>query len=358
MIRRTDWLIGTQVLAAIGVVWMLLLGFDLVQNFATDASGAGKGDYTIGTVALSLAWTLPRRAYALYVHAAVVGAILGLGSLAATSEITAMRAGGLSKGRIAGSALLAIGVVLILVVAVGETLAPYGDNRAEQIEAGAKEKDLIGTGKNGLWKREGNQLIHALHGRVGKAGVELSDLRIYTFDDAGELTTITSAKRAAQVDGVWHLYELARQSFGKEQIVSTTAADEVWPVILEQRLLQVSIVKADNVAIRDLALNIAYLERNQMNADEQRAAFWQRIFYPLEVLLLAACMLPFAFGALRSGGFGLRLMIGVVVAILWQFFAKALITFAGVYHVDHRLAHGLPCVFLLIVAVSYFRRRA
>ncbi len=358
MIRRTDWLIGTQVLAAIALVWLLLIGFDLVQNFAADASGAGKGGYTVGTVAQSLAWTMPRRAYVLYVYAAVIGAVLGLGSLAATSEITAMRAGGLSKGRIAGSALLAIGVVLALVVAMGETLAPFGDHRAEQIEAGAKEKDLIGTGKNGLWKREGNQLIHALHGRVGKNGVELADLRVYGFDDGGALTSITSAKRAAQVDGQWHLYDLSRQQFGHEQISTTTAADELWPVILEQRLLQVSIVKAENLAVTDLRLNIDYLERNQMNADEQRSALWQRIFYPLEVLLLAACTLPFAFGALRSGGFGLRLMIGVVVAIVWQVFARSVVTFAGVYHVDHRLAHGLPCAFLLIVAVSYFRRRA
>ena len=39
-----------------------------------------------------------------------------------------------------------------------------------------------------------------------------------------------------------------------------------------------------------------------------------RMFYPLNVLVLAFCAVPFAFGALRSGGLAKRLFIGIVLS--------------------------------------------
>src|SRR3546814_5476436 len=65
----------------------------------------GQGDYGVGTALLALLLTLPRRLYDLFPYAAVIGSLMGLGALAASSELTALRAAGLSRQRIGGSAM-------------------------------------------------------------------------------------------------------------------------------------------------------------------------------------------------------------------------------------------------------------
>ena len=59
--------------------------------------------------------TTPRRLYEMFGNAALIGGLLGLGGLAATGELTALRATGMSKLRIATSA---VGIVAVLMVGV------------------------------------------------------------------------------------------------------------------------------------------------------------------------------------------------------------------------------------------------
>ena len=68
-------------------------------------------------------------------------------------------------------------------------------------------------------------------------------------------------------------------------------------------------------------------------------AYWGRLFWPFNVLVLVVCALPFAFGALRSGGIGKRIFIGMVLAIAWNFLQRSLVN-SGV----SKCTYGLnPC---------------
>ncbi|MCW5577150.1 MAG: LptF/LptG family permease [Dokdonella sp.] len=83
-----------------------------------------------------------------------------------------------------------------------------------------------------------------------------------------------------------------------------------------------------------------------------------RVFYPLGVLVLAFCALPFAFGALRSGGLSKRLFLGIIMALGFYLLQRAVINIASVYGVHPALANLLPPLILFALAVGYFRRRA
>ena len=67
-------------------------------------------------------------------------------------------------------------------------------------------------------------------------------------------------------------------------------------------LLSLSIVQAQYMTLRDLSRNIFYLDRNKLDASTFRQAYWERLFYPISVLALSFCAVPFAFGrtSLRS----------------------------------------------------------
>ncbi|MFN7801487.1 LptF/LptG family permease, partial [Gemmatimonas sp.] len=57
-------------------------------------------------------------------------------------------------------------------------------------------------------------------------------------------------------------------------------------------------------------------EAEARQASDTAVAFWARVAYPVATLALVFAALPFAFGQRRSGGFGMRLMVGIVFALL------------------------------------------
>ncbi|HET9483108.1 MAG TPA: LPS export ABC transporter permease LptG [Xanthomonadales bacterium] len=355
-LKRIDKMIATTVLSAVGLVWAVVLGIDVLFSFARELDEIGRGDYTLGAAITYIAWTIPRRAYDLFVWAAIIGGLLGLGTLAPTAELTAMRAGGMSKLRICLSVVAVVAVLMAFVSVVGETAGPYGESRAQALATGAISKDLIASGKTGLWAREGDSLINAKRGRDDADGTTLFQVRVYEFTEAGRLLRITAADRAEHRGGRWVLLDATRMVFGEETVETEQLARAEWASTLDPRLLTLSIVRPRWLAASDLSANIDYMRRNQLDAGPFESAYWARVFYPFNVLILAFSVLPFAFGALRSGGLSKRLFIGVVVAITWYLFQRAVVDIASVYGVDYRLAHLLPALIVGTAAGIYFRR--
>ena len=99
-----DHYIARIVIVSVLGTWGVLLGLDVVLAFAGEFGNIGKGSYTIDhAIAAIGAVPIPWRAYTLFPTAAVIGSLLGLGQLAGTSELTALRALGLSRRRLSAS---------------------------------------------------------------------------------------------------------------------------------------------------------------------------------------------------------------------------------------------------------------
>jgi lipopolysaccharide export system permease protein len=348
-------MVGASVLGAIALVWAFLVAFDAFVAFGREIDEIGRGGYTLGTAAAYIAWTVPRRAYELFGTAAVIGGLLGMGALAPTSELTALRAGGLSPLRISLGAIAAVALLAAFTVAMGETIASSGERRAQSLAAGAKSQDLIATGRSGLWAREGETLINARRGQVVGVDVELYELRLYQFTPQGELALITLADSARHHAGTWRLRGVVHRRFTPDRVVSEAQDDMDWPSTLDPRLLTLSIVRPRYLSIADLGATITYLRANDLDAGVFESAYWGRVFYPLSILVLVLAALPFAFGTLRSGGFGKRLFFGIVVAVGWYFFQRMVVNLASVYAFDHRLVNLLPALLLAGVALAWFR---
>jgi lipopolysaccharide export system permease protein len=357
-LRRSDRLIAGSVLAALLLAWLLLVVLDAFTALAAGVGNIGKGNYTLATALLHVAWTLPRRAYELFPTAAVVGGLAGLGALAPTAELTALRAGGLSKLRIALGAVGAVAVLLLLVLVLGETLAPWGERQAQTVQAGALSRDVIASGRSGVWARDGETLVNARRGTANGDTVTLFEVRVYDFEPNGRLARVSTAARAEHQAGGWILHEVVRQTFGNDSVGTEKLADVAWPSQLDPRVLSLSIVDPQYLALADLDTGISYLDRNALDAGAWRAAYWRRIFYPLNALLLVLVVMPFAFGALRSGGLGKRLFLGIVLALGWYFLQRAVTNVAAVYNLDFRLTQLLPALALALGAGWYFRRHA
>src|SRR3546814_8565502 len=98
-----------------------------------ELGNVGQGDYGAGTALLVLILTLPRRLYDLFPYAAVIGSLMGLGAMAASSELTALRAAGLSRQRIGGSAMVVLILLTVLMAINAETLGPGAERDRKSV---------------------------------------------------------------------------------------------------------------------------------------------------------------------------------------------------------------------------------
>jgi len=359
LLRRSDQLIGRSVLGAMALVGLVLLGFDLIAAFAAEVDDIGSGEYSAATAAMYIAYTVPRRAVELYPTIALIGCLLGLGALAASSELTALRAAGLSRRRIGMAAGLAIGAVMLVMMLIGETIAPQGEQWAQTVRVGAKSSDVGVARWSGLWAREGDTFLNARSGRVkrsdGDVWVELDRVQLYEFDAEGRLLSLAMAARAEHRQAQWRLLEVRRSRFLERRVETETAAEEVWNSQLNPEVLSLSIRRPRYLSMRDLLSNLDYLERNGLDTSEFESALWARWFYPLQVLALCLLAIPFAFGSLRSGGFGKRLFLGIVLALGFFLAQRLTVNLAEVYRLDLRLAHGGPSLMLVLGAWLWWR---
>jgi lipopolysaccharide export system permease protein len=361
-IKRVDWLIGTTVLGAVLMVLLVLTGLDAVIQFVRQLGSVGRNGYTITHAMVYVLVTLPRRSYEMFGNAALIGGLLGLGGLAGSGELTALRACGLSKLRIANAAVGVIAMLTVAVVVIGETAAPWGDQRAQAMLLKLKASNLGMAGNTGLWARDGARIINAKAALARQtathASVQLADVRVFTLTSDGQLARFDWARTAEHDGRAWVLSDVRSATLDAQGVHSVSQPSERWDSSLDPRILEQSVIHPEYLPMRDLRRNMAYLEANGESPGVYALAYWGRALYPLNVLVLVLCAMPFAFGALRSGGLGKRIFLGILLAIGWYFLQKAMVSFGSVYGIPPMLANLLPALLLMLAAWLYFRRFA
>lgn len=359
-IKRADLLVAGAVLGGLLLTWLVLTGLDTFIQFAGQIADVGHDGYSLGQAVVFILLTVPRRAYEWFVFAALIGSLVGVGGLAASGELTALRAAGMSKLRISLSAVALVAVLMAGVFIMGETAAPAGEQRAQDIQLQRHGGHLQMHQGSGRWARDGDDIVNAkaamVHLVQGRPEVELADVRIFGFNDANELTSFRWARLATREGKSWVLHDVRDTRVSEKGAVSRRHRRQAWHTSLDPAVLEASVMHPEYLSLRDLSLNIGYLRANRQNPGVYLNAWWARIFYPIDTLLLVLCALPFAFGTLRSGGLGKRLFLGVIVAIAWYFLERAVVSTGTVFGASALVVNLIPPLVLLAIAVWYYRR--
>ncbi|GLQ96914.1 LPS export ABC transporter permease LptG [Dyella mobilis] len=362
-IKRVDWLIGVTVLGSMLLVWLVLIGLDAMMQFGRQLGFIGRNGYTLSNAIFYVVVTIPRRMYEMFTFAALIGGLLGLGGLASTGELTALRAAGMSRLRIAVSAVGIVAVLVAGVVVMGETVGPWGDQQAQALQVRLRSGGNLGLTSSGLWARDGDRIINAKSQALRNAGdhsyVQLMDVRVFTLTpDGQQLSRFDQANTAEQVGKQWVLDKVRTTTVDDNGVHSSTSQSERWDSKLDPEVLQQSLVQPQYLAMRDLQHIIDYKKKNGENTRPYEIPLWSRVMYPFNVLVLVLCSMPFAFGALRSGGLGKRIFMGMILAISWYFVQKAIVSFGTVYGIPPLMANILPAVLLAVIGWFYFRKHA
>ena len=308
--------IGREVFASIMLIFsalvMLFAFFDLIHELGD----VGRGGYTITAALLFVALQLPARMYELFPVATLIGTLFGLAQLVSTSEYTVMRASGASLLQVSW-ALMRIGVPLAIVTFLaGEFVAPQAASLSQKVRAQARGETtriVAQQFQSGFWFKQDYTFVNI---RSVLADLTLVGVRIYEFDNNLHLKLVRNAESGTFVgNGQWRLKGVKTTEFSPAETHVSQAEDYAWDTVLRPSLLNVYQVAPEKLELNALWENMRVLGTGAQKTARFEIAFWNKVFYPVSVVVMMIVALPFSYFQRRQGGVGFRMFAGTILGL-------------------------------------------
>lgn len=342
-----------QVLIGLAIATAILLPLFAFLDLLDQLDDVGKGTFQVKDAFLYTALLLPRRFIQLAPFIALMGNVIALGRLAVGSELTVMRAAGISPIQIS-MAPLAVGVTLLFSDALlDQFIAPQLQQKAISARAVALEKSAeLGKGL-GIWTRDERNIL-----RIGEMlnPNRAADIEIMHFDENGFLQSFTYAKYADFMgEDVWELNDVTIKTFTGNRIESRSTDSMKWHSFLSSDDISALNRTPESLSPFELFQHVRFLRSTGQEADAYALALWRKIGGTLTAVAMLLLSIPFVFGSVRAG-LANRLIFAAMLGMGVYLFDQIVGNAGLLLHVNPAVVALLPGLMLTTLAVFWLRR--
>jgi len=329
----------------------LYLGVDLVRE-----AGDMRADYGLLQVVSYLIRIIPARLYDLFPFAVLIGGTIALGRLSAGSELVAMRAVGFPRQRILRHVLSTALLLGLGVMMAGELLAPRLEMNARVDRERALEGQLGGDFGQSLWVRDGRMMVRAEIVLWNEADqVSFGNLRIYLLDGVNRIERVLQAGGGEHEAGSWKLRDVRQIEIG-EAVTGRAMESMELPSALDPRVFRALVTRPRLLPIVDILRIRSYLDANDQDSTAYRQAFWRRLLYPVNMLMMlfsgAAFLLRY--GRLLTPALGV--FAGVTLGIGFFVLHRLVLGLAPVLPIPLGMTHVVPAALFGLLGFLLLRR--
>ncbi|MFZ4210530.1 LPS export ABC transporter permease LptG [Pantoea endophytica] len=357
MFKVLDRYIGKTIFNTIMLTLFMLVSLSGIIKFVDQLRKTGQGAYTALDAGYYTLLSVPKDIEIFFPMAALLGALLGLGTLAQRSELVVMQASGFTRMQVALAVMKTAIPLVLLTMAVGEFVAPQGEQmarnyRAQQLYGGS----LVST-QNGLWAKDGNDFIYIE--RI-KGDNEIDGVSIYKFSDQRRLLSVRYAASAAwDADKkVWALSQVDESDLqDAKQITGSQSLSGEWKTNLTPDKLGVVALDPDALSITGLYNYSKYLKQSGQVAGRYQLNMWSKIFQPLSVAVMMLMALSFIFCPLRSVSMGVRVVTGISFGFLFYVLDQIFGPLSLVYGLPPILGAILPSGAFFAISLFLLMKR-
>ena len=219
--------------------------FSLLE-FVEQLRSVGQGHYHLVDALAYVALLSPSKLLQAAPVSMLLASLLGLGGLASGSELTAMRALGISERRIAGALFKLAVPILAVLFLMAEFVIPPAQQFAQAERTAKLSSSAPVHGGDGFWAQADRQYLNVEHFGFGNVP---RDINIYAFTADGALASYIHADRAIiRPDGTWLLSEVVRKRLHAAQFQTEYLASLAWHSFLPQQQAQLLVLPPDAAA--------------------------------------------------------------------------------------------------------------
>jgi lipopolysaccharide export system permease protein len=310
VVNRSTWLLARAIWVSFAVVFLVFFGLELVFRVLDEAK-LPHANYTAKEIGLVSISGMPRRLYLDLPLMVLIAVAAGLGGLAQSSELTILRAAGLSIQRI----FLKIILVLSPILMGSIVIAQYGMPEAERFSQALKDANVSGGIRDSVWTRESGRYVFVEGAPDGSVRlwkqIEMADSR----DEIERL--IASSNVRFNADQV--TLSKARVLAFESETIRQQTNDLTQTTKLTERQVRWLVQNPDALSLSELWDAASYLSAEGLNARAHSQLFWQRLLLPVTLIALALLASATAFGSMRSLGMSTRVFLAVLMGLVFKY---------------------------------------
>jgi lipopolysaccharide export system permease protein len=356
MLKMTmiDRYIGRTVLTSIAVTLAVLIGISSLFRFIDQLMYIGRGDFTFLTAGLFTLYLVPQDLEAFFPMAAMIGGLVGLGSMANNSELVVMQAVGMSKANVISAVLKSSTILIFMMMIFSEWGVPYAIHSAKELRTQAISEGKLYSAEQGLWAKDSDAFINIKE--VTEEG-ELLNITIFDFSEDLKLTQQINAASGEFSDGNWLLNNVTIKRWQQNTVSSSSVDLLPWPTNLSPEKLGVVSIKPERMAMSDLVEYLQYLNKNEQSANRYELALWRKIFQPINVAVMLLLALSFIFGPLRSVTMGARVILGIITGFSFFLFDRIFGSMSLIYEVPTVIGAFTPTLLFSLIAMHLLTKK-
>lgn len=344
-----DRYIARTLLSAVAMVMLVLVVLGTLFVFIGQQGDVGVGRYGMLDAFEYALLSVPQFALESFPAGALVGALLGIGVLARSQEITVMRASGMSKLRLSLAALMSAALLIGTALLLGEFLSQPLGQLADERKAFAKYSNISFAGAGGAWIRDGDTILN-VQGRSSMA--QFGGMLIFDLAADNRLAAVGHADHALALGAQsWQLQGYAESRFTDHSVTSLQSSQRSLQTAAGADLLQLTIADPGALALHTLYKGIRYLRENHLDDKQYVFAFWSQTARLVGILVALVFALPFGFSALRSTSLSARITLGVTLGLVYFFLQRLVESGTLVFNLNPLLLAWVPTAMLAAAAL-------
>jgi len=250
--------------------------------------------------------------------ATLIAALLALGNLSRHNEIIAMRASGVSLGKII-TPLLAGGLAISAFGFINnEFIMPkysYQANYIRNVEIEKKQQQVMFQQQK-LWLRGPDNSIANIE-LVSPNRTEMIGLNIYKLNQDFSVRERIKAGSLVWENGAWRLKNSRTYAQDGDAIRSYSSNNEIYNIVDNPNDLGMIVKDAEEMSFSEMWDYIKRLKTSGYNAAQYEVDLYNKIAFPVSSLLMVLISVPFSIHKVRSGGAGKGFAFAVLVAFIY-----------------------------------------
>jgi lipopolysaccharide export system permease protein len=266
---------------------------------------------------IAFLWTLP--------YAVLLSILLCLGNLSRHSEITALKAGGISLYRITLPLFFVVFLISVVHFLGNEYLVPYTYQKSRYVwEVKIKKEKPTSFFKNyKIWYRSDHRIFNIQ--LLDPQKKVLKGFTLYQFDDQFHCTQRIDAREVRYTDKGWQLVQGALRTFDASGSIQNTPFTEMdYPLNEKWESFQKVERDSEEMSYTELRSYVQKIQAAGYDATRYLVDLFAKLSRPLLNLIMVLIGIPFALKTGRSGGvalsIGVSVMIGFTYGVLFYIF--------------------------------------
>ncbi|MDV2470408.1 LPS export ABC transporter permease LptG [Acinetobacter chinensis] len=343
---------STTALAMLGAT-AILSGLQILFTYLGEL-GSLKEGYGAWEALKFVLWGAPGYLYEILPIAALIGAVLGLGTMASNSELIVMRSAGVSLWRIVGWVIRSALILVVLSFALSEWVIPHTSELAKSVK---KHRTTAELGEvRGYWTREGQRFIYIDY---ANAQGQLNNIQVIDFDNNYRLRGTLNAEQGAFVkDGSWELEKTRQMDILKEgNAVAQHMEKMPLSLALQPKYVHMVTLDPEDLSPSQLVSFMQYMHEYSQVPKTYQLAFWKKVGGPFALIALVVIACSFIFGPLRQQSMGFRLVIALFIGLTF-FYLQDFLGYASLVYAPSPAWFVFIPIVLMFIGGGYLLHRA